>query len=75
MADFPRKKSADITCNSPYSGTTAEMIPLVHECARSRQTHRSRYSNQSKLTKSQLFQTLSRGTREKQNEKIKERDI
>ena len=38
-------------------------------------TVRSKYSNNSKLTKSELYETLSKGKRGKTGEKIKEREV
>lgn len=74
--DHNRKKSSEVTCNSPFSGKKPP-LPVVTggDCARSKCTVRSKYSNNSKLTKSELYETLSKGKREKTGEKIKEREV
>ena len=71
----PKRKSSEYTNKSPFStDKTQEFHILPIETSLSRQTSKSRYTNKSKLTKSKLFETLSRGTHKKMKETLLERD-
>ena len=71
MAEVPRK-SSDATCYSPFSSHKPSLFSP--ELTHSKQSRPSHYSNHSRLTQSQLFDTLSRGTRQKEQQRLKERE-
>ena len=71
----PKRKSSEYTNISPFStDKTKKFHILPIEASLSKQTSKSRYTNKSKLTKSKLFETLSKGTHNKMKETLLERD-
>ena len=71
----PRRKSSEYTCNSPYSTDKSQKFKIYAlDQSQSRMTKKSKYSNNSKLTKSQIFETLSKGPKNKHKETMKDRD-
>ena len=71
----PRRKSSEYTSNSPFSTDKTQGFHILPvESSMSKKTSKSRYTNSSKLTKSKLFETLSKGTHQKMRETLLERD-
>lgn len=74
------RKQSDLTVNSPINSDKKNATHRAHrpggtESIRSSMSHKSKYSSSSKLTKSQLFSTLSRkGGQERNDQIIKERE-